>query len=509
MYASLTNTEAHFSNPDNLNLPNGGLESSRGWRACETVVVRPASIFTSDAARLCRPATVGGRTVALDPLTGNTTFAALQNTIVPGSGNPVNGIMVNGLTGKGDFTELPWLIASPRLGLAWDIEGNGKTAVRLSLGTFYSRPDANWLPGRGTSPTTFTQTVFCTTINQIPQAAAAAAVSPVNATSVQGHQKVPRATQVNLTIQRAVGFGTAVDIGYVGNFNRHAPVSRQTSPVPLGAYADPNNLFNGTAINANLLRAPYRGMGSVTYQANGLSDLNNHALQINAQRRMTRGLQYGVSYVLSKALGSRGSDPYNIDRAWYYGPLPQDRRHVANVNWVYQIPSLSNQYAKAVLGNWTLSGIASAQTGAPVAPSCSAVSGPVSVTDPTLTGAAARCKVVGNPRVFTQNFFTNFNTAAFALADPGTFGNAGLGILNQPAWWNMDVTLDKRIPLGENTRRVVRARIEAHNVLNRTQFSTMGTTMQLSGATNLSTTYGQFTATRPSRVLSTTIRLEF
>jgi hypothetical protein len=352
----------------------------------------------ADAARIYRPATVGGKTVALDPLTGATTYAALQSTLVPGSGSAVNGIRVNGLTGKGDFADLPFLVASPRLGLAFDLRGNGKTAIRASLGTFYTRPDANWLPGRGTAPTTFTQTVYYTTIGQIPDAAAAAAVSPVSASSIQGRQKVPRAAQVNLTVQQAVGFGTVVDVGYVGNFNRHAPVSRLINPVPRGAYADPNNLFNGTALNANLLRQPYTGMGSITYQANAISDLNYHGLQINAQRRMSRGLQYGASYVFSKALGTQGSDPYNVDRVWYYGPLTQDRRHVANFNWVYQVPSVgSNRYAKAVLGNWTLSGIATVQTGAPTTPSCSAVSGPVSVTDPPLTGMTARCKVVGDP----------------------------------------------------------------------------------------------------------------
>ncbi len=71
------------------------------------------------------------------------------------------------------------------------------------------------------------------------------------------------------------------------------------------------------------------------------------------------------------------------------------------------------------------------------------------------------------------------------------------------------MTLDKRIRVGSEGRRVVRARIEAYNVLNHTEFSTIGTTMTLSGTTNLSTTWGQYTATRAARVISTTVRLEF
>jgi enterochelin esterase-like enzyme len=57
----------------------------------------------------------------MDPGTGATTYAALQNTIVPGSGNPVNGMHINGMTGQGDFLEFPFRAFMPRFGFAWDI----------------------------------------------------------------------------------------------------------------------------------------------------------------------------------------------------------------------------------------------------------------------------------------------------------------------------------------------------------------------------------------------------
>jgi hypothetical protein len=480
----------------------------------ETEAVKTYSNFypqlwvASKAARIYRPALVGGKAVAQDPVTGATTFFALANTLIPGTGDPVNGMRVNGLTGHSDFADLPGIVFGPRIGLAWDATGDGKTAIRASLGLFPQRPDGNWLPGRAAPPTIFTPTVFYTTIDQITNAAAAAAISPSGAAQIFGPQNVARATQVNFTVQRDIGFGTVVDIAYVGNFDRKAVVTRQINPIPLGAYGNPNNLFNGGEINANLLRNAYPGMGAISYQCNCVSDLNYHGLQVNAQHRMSRGLQFGVSYVFSKALGTQGSDPYHTDRSWYYGPLGQDRTHVFNFNWVYQIPGVSNHIAKYVVNNWTLSGIASAQTGAPVSPACSAVSGPVTATDPSLTGGGARCQVVGDPNNFTQSFFTNFNTAAYALAPAGTFGNAGLNSLRQPGWWNTDLTLDKRIPLGKE-KVALRARIEAYNVFNHTQFSTIDTTLRLSGTTNINTTYGQYTATNPARVLSTSLRLEF
>ena len=165
--------------------------------------------------------------------------------------------------------------------------------------------------------------------------------------------------------------------------------------------------------------------------------------------------------------------------------------------------------AKYVLNNWVLSGVVTVQTGAPVSPACFSISAGPQNSDPSLSGGGARCQVVANPDAYQHTFFTNFNTAAFTLAPPGTFGNIGLNILHQPSWNNFDVALDKRIQLGKDIRRLLRLRIEAFNVFNHAEFSTIGTTLTLSGATNTNTTYGQYTATDSPRQMSTTLRFEF
>ncbi len=144
-------------------------------------------------------------------------------------------------------------------------------------------------------------------------------------------------------------------------------------------------------------------------------------------------------------------------------------------------------------------------------------SGPTN-SDPSLSGVGAwtaanpigaRCQQVADPNNFQKSFYTNFNTSAFTVAPAGTFGNIGLGILRQPSWYNLDVTMEKRIPLWKSERRVLRVRVEAYNVLNHTEFSTMGTSMQLLNGVNTNTQYGQYTAALPARVLSTTLRVEF
>jgi hypothetical protein len=480
----------------------------------------------SQAARLYRPATVGGQTVAQDPLTKATTFAALQNTLVPGSGNSVNGMKVNGFSGTGDFYSFPSVVFSPRLGFAWDVFGNGKMAVRGSFGTFYNRPNANFISGRGTAPVTTTPVVYYSQISQITQAAASAAVSPVAGASIYGDQKIERLHSFNFTIQRDIGFGTVLDVGYVGNFDRHAQTTTELNPIPLQAYANSANIFNNSPLNANLLRTRYPGMGSITGYTDSLSSLNYHGLQVQAQHRLSHGVQFGVAYSFSKALGTCGAfnsngagcpigDPWHSQRGWYYGPLLQDRSQTFNINYSYRIPG-ANQHSmlRHVANDWILSGAAAFQTGAPATPTCTSISSGVANLDPSLSGGTAwtnavRCQEVADPKNFTHDFYHNFNTAAFTLASPGTFGNTGLGILRQPSTTNFDVTLEKRIRLGSNERRQLRLRLEAYNVFNHTEFSTFGTNLKLSGASNTDTTYGQYTDALPSRVLSTTLKFEF
>jgi hypothetical protein len=258
------------------------------------------------------------------------------------------------------------------------------------------------------------------------------------------------------------------------------------------------------------LRTRYPGMGSVSYTTYSVSSVNYHALQLAAQHRMTHGLQFGATYMFSKSLGTQGWDPYNSTRGWYYGPNAFDRSHVANFSWTYRIPGFSNnRVIKAVANNWTISGIASFQTGAPATPTCTSTSSGIANSDPSLSGVTARCQQIGDPKDFTKSFYTNFNTAAFTLAAPRTFGTTGLGILRQPSYYNIDTTIEKRIQVGKNERRALRLRVEAYNILNHAEFSTMGTALQLSGTTNLNTTWGQYTATNPARVVSSTIRFEF
>jgi hypothetical protein len=466
----------------------------------------------AQAPRIYWPATVGGKAVALDRVTGATAFAALAGTLVPGVGNPVDGMHVDGLKGDGNFFSLPYVSLAPRIGFAWDVFGNGKMAVRASFGVFNNLLNLAGQAGEsGAPPVVYTPVVFYSSINQVPQAAASAAISPTGASVNFGNQKVESSDQFNFTIQRDIGFNTVVDFAYVMNNDRHARQSLQINPIPLLAYANPANIYNNTEVNANLLRTAYPGMGSITQTSNSLSSLNYNALQVQVQHRLSRGLQFGAAYTFSKALGTQGLDNYHSQRQWFYGPLASDRTHILAINYTYALPGVGSRLgpAKHVFSHWNFSGVTIFQTGAPVTPACSSLSPGPANSDPSLSGGGARCQVVADPNDYQHTFFTNFNTGAFTVAPPGTFGNIGLNTLRQPAWVNWDMALDKRIQVGKDTRRVLRLRIEAYNIFNHTEFSTIGTTLTLLGAVNTNTQYGQYTATLSPRQMSTTLRFEF
>jgi hypothetical protein len=266
-------------------------------------------------------------------------------------------------------------------------------------------------------------------------------------------------------------------------------------------------------------------MGTITYGTSGLSSVNYNSLQFSASRRSSHGLFYSVAYTFSKALGSTSPDPYHTGmpvsnefgqsvtlpsaRQFFYGPTTLDRSQVLAVNYSYLLPKTSHGFKalRAVINDWTLSGTTLAQTGAPVSPSCTSTAA-FPASDPTQTGQTARCQEVADPRAFTQSFYSNFNTAAFAMAPLGSFGNTGLGIFRQPAWVNFDMALDKQIVVRERLR--LRIRWQAYNVLNHAEFNMIGATYSFNAAgVNTNTQTGQYTSTLNPRQQELSIRAVF
>jgi hypothetical protein len=529
-----------------------------------TAAFYPELYDPANAPRLYRPVCLDGRPGtepcptelrgAIDPANpGEILSFAFVGNIVPGSGDQLNGMQRGGRTGNGDYWDLPPLMAAPRIGFAWDLTGDAKTALRSSWGIFYNLPRTSGTisPSQfiGNAPVTFNRIIRNASIDDVASVAGESSdvlvvenpVSSDIATLDGKEYELPIAYNANVAIQRDIGFHTTVEAAYVMNLIRNDYREIPLNPIPLYAYADPKNQFNGEALDANFLRTAYRGMGEVGDVVSGVDSLTYHSLQLKAERRLAGGLQFGAAYTYSRAEGMQGYDPYTEQlggeealRARYWGPTELDRPHNLVVHYSYMIPNPTpnTPVLKAVLGDWLVAGVTKFLSGAPANPTCSSNNSGLANADPTLTGlaeitgedASARCMLTGDP---VDSGFTvdpdpavavHFNPNAFAMAQPfspteGNFGNAPLNMLRHPSWSSWDLTLERRFPLRMLSPSAnVRVQFQAYNLFNQVEFIELDADFDFTGPNNSvinSTDTGRYVDVIPPRILALTFRVEF
>ncbi|MCU0248297.1 MAG: carboxypeptidase regulatory-like domain-containing protein, partial [Bryobacter sp.] len=230
----------------------------------------------------------------------------------------------------------------PRVGFAYDLTGDGKTAIRGGFGMFYNR--------------FFTELYSNTLVGQPPLLnepiinfgemrsflSSTGLLYPQAVFSPDREGKLPTIMNFSFSVQRDVGWGTVVDVGYSGSLGRHLQWRRDINPIPMGANFDPSNFdptLPGRPLPPAFLRpvAGYNGITSIE----GASSSNYHSLQATARRRFVKGFQFGVAYTWSKALAYNDSDTEAISslispRVWSYGLADYDRTHVAKINYIWE-----------------------------------------------------------------------------------------------------------------------------------------------------------------------------
>ncbi|HEV3199594.1 MAG TPA: carboxypeptidase-like regulatory domain-containing protein [Bryobacteraceae bacterium] len=413
--------------------------------------------------------------IAVDPVTGTKTFFALNGTLVPAS---VGGYTTTPVPDPGmerataNNPNLPltlWHVQSVlpafRFGLAWDVFGNGRTAIRTGFGQFYNLSSTqNSQNFSGNPPDIYNRAVYYSTVDQIPSLASTAGITPIIPDGTVGNQKVPGTYNGSFMIQQKVGFGTVLEVAYVFNLGKHLSVRQQINAVPMYseynpansnpnvAYLPPNT--NGKNLNDNYFR-PLAGLGALRY-INYAGNSSYNSLQVTVRRNFTRRLSYGLAYTWSKTmsdlLGNPAGaalspsefptiSPYFPDKFRNYGPSYQPTPHVIVVNYIYELPNLGPRVKFKPVGwvtdHWTLSGITQWHSDIRVAAPAISFTGTTS-TNPQMnfTGGfePARMIIAGNPQLPSGQVSFAGNTPLVQAPGANANGTPGNQILNESAF---------------------------------------------------------------------------
>ena len=410
----------------------------------------------------------------------------------------------------------------PRGGIAW--APIHKFVFRAGAGMFHGRDAISQTSALGElPPNDRTATLNNVTFSQLAPFNPATPQPPTLLQTLDPIYFNPLAYQYSAGAQYQLAQNAVLEVNYVGSHQIHQGQNRDINQVATSALL---GSYEGT-LNPDLYR-PYLGYSDIF--VNGRDATSRYsALQVFANRRFTSGIELQVAYTWSRLISTtlnqdtegRASpvqNAYNLDAEKALGT--QDQPQTLTLNYIYDLPffkNSTNPFAKEALGGWELVGIYTARAGLPK----------TVCIDQDVVGLSDGGTICERPDVIAAPNLSSgkrsiqeyFNTDAFVLQAPGTFGDSARNNVRGPGINNWDFSLFKDFALPRFTRGTgespkLQFRAEFFNFLNHTQFSSINTTFvpaQLTGGSPASSSspFGSVTGTWPSREIQLALKLVF
>jgi hypothetical protein len=380
---------------------------------------------------------------------------------------------------------------APRIAVAWKPNPKGKLLIRAGYGWYYNPSQYNQFQQRlaGQPPFAITNTVTTSSADLLTLSTgllqkSGKTITNTYAVALDYH---PMYAQTwNASIQRDLPKALVLEVSYQGTKGTRLDVPESPNQAPLGSSLTSEQ------------RYPIPNAGNFTYDT-PVGNSFYEAGQVRLTRRFSKGISGNLLYTYSKALDDAVLAQNFYDQAAERALSTFNHTHVMALNFVIASPVDATKgflshpvFLAKALKDWTLSGNVSAQTGAPLT---ATVSGNL---DGTGSSAALRANATGLPIDGGSGWF---NTAAFAVPAPATFGTAGRDTIIGPGSVVLNLSLSRSINL-KSERRRLEFRIDTNNFLNHVNPSGLITVVN-------SSQYGEITSAGGMRSVTATLRLRF